>query len=1492
MPDATLAKPFHRKATPLPAAKSASEAAGASALGGAVGVPLFLERQALGVAAIPLIQRKPDREALDDEQLTAVQAKLVVNQPGDAFEQEADAVAELVRRQAAPEAAPSACGEALSRLRVSDSGSLLSDEIRSRVEPLLGADLSSVRVHTSPAANATAAQLNAKAFTHRNHIWLGRNQSPNDLALLAHESTHVVQQATGWAPASVLYCKPERAEAECEPEATGLMRRHIEQLEKAALPQFQQAVDNVAENGIYQAGLYVLAVWLNVEAAHRAAVPQPATTEASAEEQKAAGPAMRPATAKTGQATATTSAAKAQFQSAPEADLETERAYKQARRRVLTALGTQTFCDQVLLGSVVEPVFEGDLVPFILDQVSLVGWVARDSADLLNLLAAEKIPDSEQWRAVGLLRQHQNPWHFAYMQAAVAARGLTRRFQVFGDAPARALGQLRAAQVRIREMEAGGPAERLGLLQLRPAEGMVRLLQPLTLAEVAREIYGDDKRGSEALRVFNRSTVAGLGTNLWYPPGTDFLVDPGSVVDAYRPFFVAAAVRRGELQAGGTEPYIAAEPEAATAVPGNKVRYTLFWPRSAFMGVRLVWWMEADELAVRERRARDLKPGPRGFLSWAQPSFNLDTSWEITFDTPGTFIIVCAVILDRERGKELYASHSQVVMTLEEKTSFEFSRDLEWGRGNATLLDSLRRRRDKLAPGSDQSKQIDAQIRAIEERIGKAKGAEMIPLKAVYVSKEDQPVSIPLILYYGNDPKYGREDRGYYLKIWDFTLKKAHEDTAYADRPMEALCKLLEGFADHAPYPNGQIRFQITRTPTSILGLTSDLPMVMTYPTDGGMVIDDVLRGLSVASLALGVVAGLAGQAEVAVPAMYVSGLLAGAAATFSLADRIEHGEFEWDLETAMSLMDIAAALLTAGVASTGTVAVRGVGRASLLTRVSRGFGTVQIGIVGGIHLGKIQVAAASGDQKQLADALFRAITDGALFLIIHRAGRTRVQAGGTAQPAEAPLATMAGAAPRRPAIPPATPEPTAITQTGRRFAEPGTRSYHRLLHEGWTAQMMRGEMRVSGPVEPLVGPLPERAPTAQKAYAIYEQHLQRTGNSREVALYRNVDDGSYAVRVGDQLSVRGPVGGNWETVLHYHPNPKNVLTYRMPAPADVDTLSVAALKAGKPITEFVEYPLPDGSRGRAAYSVTPEPYSLSIEYVRPDGTRVQRAFSSVTEYAKTYGERTTYVDPNSREYRWMMEDLREYFSLREGGLTPGESRTMAGTAKESHGAGTGGLEIHTGKTPWYKTRWGKPRALQPREAAPTIAGTGERTGAHFHEFNAAELGGAQLRLRFKDGLLTRVTYVVHPEATSAKALTERSFTKDISTNAPQPTGKSYQRPGMELERGHVAQREAFKGDRDAERAADQWTNVVPMSKDLNRGKGSLWRAAEQRTVNYITPDASGKARYSYVTVTIEPVYTVNPPLTADGTPIPKAFWREVAAPDGKVLERRRYTNY
>lgn len=147
--------------------------------------------------------------------LAGIRPKLAVGAPDDPLEREADQVAEAL-------AGPSAkagvrvtpvtdralrrvgTGDAVGgvadgapleeRIRSPHGGTPLPSGLRVDMEAGLGADLSPVRVHDSGADRQTAADLDARAFTHGAHIWLGPGSSVADRRLMAHELTHVVQQ--------------------------------------------------------------------------------------------------------------------------------------------------------------------------------------------------------------------------------------------------------------------------------------------------------------------------------------------------------------------------------------------------------------------------------------------------------------------------------------------------------------------------------------------------------------------------------------------------------------------------------------------------------------------------------------------------------------------------------------------------------------------------------------------------------------------------------------------------------------------------------------------------------------------------------------------------------------------------------------------------------------------------------------------------------------------------------------------------------------------------------------------------------------------------------------------------------------------------------------------------------------------------------------------------------------------------------------------------
>lgn len=73
-------------------------------------------------------------------------------------------------------------------------GSPLLPTIKKQIEAVLGSDLSDIRVHQDTEANLATESLAARAFAHKNNIWLAQDQRSDDLPLMAHEATHVLQQ--------------------------------------------------------------------------------------------------------------------------------------------------------------------------------------------------------------------------------------------------------------------------------------------------------------------------------------------------------------------------------------------------------------------------------------------------------------------------------------------------------------------------------------------------------------------------------------------------------------------------------------------------------------------------------------------------------------------------------------------------------------------------------------------------------------------------------------------------------------------------------------------------------------------------------------------------------------------------------------------------------------------------------------------------------------------------------------------------------------------------------------------------------------------------------------------------------------------------------------------------------------------------------------------------------------------------------------------------
>jgi hypothetical protein len=166
---------------------------------------------------------------------------------------------------------------------------------------------------------------------------------------------------------------------------------------------------------------------------------------------------------------------------------------------------------------------------------------------------------------------------------------------------------------------------------------------------------------------------------------------------------------------------------------------------------------------------------------------------------------------------------------------------------------------------------------------------------------------------------------------------------------------------------------------------------------------------------------------------------------------------------------------------------------------------------------------------------------------------------------------------------------------------------------------------------------------TADAAYAAYNRALLAS-NGKEVAIYHNPETGEYRVMVGSEVGVRAPEAFGWNAVLHYHPNPGNVLTFRLPAPQDFRGLMMRYLAEGVMVREFLEFDIPGVGRGRTEFGIDPanaEPFYVRIH--QPDGSSRMLRFANDGHYTAYWGDRTIAVPKDSPVYEAMIHDIKDY---------------------------------------------------------------------------------------------------------------------------------------------------------------------------------------------------------------------------------------------------------
>ncbi|RYG25135.1 DUF4157 domain-containing protein [bacterium] len=1081
--------------------------------------------------------------------------------------------------------------------RARPPGAGLPPEVASLLQDRLGIDPAGVPMRTDTAG---AQALGAEAYTARGEVAFGAGRyaphTEDGQRLIAHELTHVAQ------------ARPYVQRKPLTP-ADGL-RDAIAQLDQA-LVELRAKVDDVDDRGVEAMGLEVVLRWLAVEAASK-------RTETKSAVDAVAGVSLP------------------DVEIAVPLSQEEQTLFDEARDRALTAVTIQRFRQDPTIETVPRPT--ENITEQLLWQLQKVVEIVHDTMEIATLLFPPEIAVSDEFKVIDLLRKHTNPLHFRWMLRVVESAGLLPRLEAFGrvgrvtyvrDVYKSLMGAVKA---NVAEPDPNG---KTALYQLLPLERTVVLNQPMRLGELAQNLYGDAKLWEVGLLPFNRQALLAKTPEAWLLAGTRLIYAPSVAGEEMSDKDAFLRSLKAGLDEKEGRPYLTSSAKGRPAVVGNVVTYTLVLP--AMKGLKDDFWNRADV----QWEVYSVDGGERRYARQEVRSPEGESTWNDRIETPQARWVTAKI--EGRRGTSIAdVSFFQLAVSPEEALNV----------GGLSKPSSVASPQDYLThlvetqyrAGDNERPLYDPEIEKVKKSMPLARGFMnknvLRPLNAVFVSTSDEVATARPLIFAGRNVTYynfANPDAHDYILV-DYTLGEASVYTASGYSDEDAVRGLIGEFKKKAPYPKGEIHFN------DVYQIEPNLPYLpvpptiervqhikMPGPTEANGLAAGALRGMSMASLIVGVIGVLTLQPEIAGPAFAAAGFFAAGGAIASISDRMAQGKFEWDLETALDVMDIVTATLSAGIIAEARVAVRGIGTMTLTQKIARGADLIQLGIVGTVHTVNIAKAIASGDAEKILAALGAAIMDGSIVIVVHRSAKalgTMPRGGGGDFPTRRTSFGVGGD------------EPTL-----RPGSAPGDPTLAR-SHGEWIGAMRESGMGPRPNLAPEASPtpLPDRIKTPDEAQHVYEQTLANTNYKVEVGVFHNRNTGEYVVTVGSEFEVRSPFGMEWDGVMHYHPNLKDVLTYRMPAPADVKGAGYSAIMSGRNVTEFVEYPLPGGGRGRTMYTFDARTKGVEIVYQRADGTRVEQSFRSLDEYTAEYGSRTTYIEKGSKQHEWAIANIREYY--------------------------------------------------------------------------------------------------------------------------------------------------------------------------------------------------------------------------------------------------------
>lgn len=790
-----------------------------------------------------------------------------------------------------------------------------------------------------------------------------------------------------------------------------------------------------------------------------------------------------------------------------------------------------------------------------------------------------------------------------------------------------------------------------GLFKLNPTLETATLLQPMSLGECAYQLYGDYEFWKTHLIPFNRYALQGKNGLSSLDTGFEAHFSTPDLVASRQNQVVSIQQYLASYNKDkNTLPYLEAA-HRDLACEGTEAGFVLKWnPKTSLHTDPTVYWRVVYDPGSDKGISRRYK-------SSSSSTENKGRTFKFEAEALGAHTIECIVYSGDNRYRQ---SIKQMVITAE-----EWAIILSQRTGRTTPVSIIVQELSKRTPKSKYKPRIDK----IKEKVAEANNYPLLPIPAMYFSTDDESKSFDLALFLAPENLETEDDQGTKLSvtltIYDFSFADIRGYSGTGATIDQALETAIADYGSNAPIPEGKVIIQIEEGSLPFGVFT---PKAYTINVDNFWSWSQWLGYASTATMVIGLTAGVAGQAEISLPCLYLSGSLGGLSAGVQIGDRIIHDSFEWDIKTGLDLLDIAGAILALGAVKRISQLIDKMGKATLVGRITVGTDVFQIIVIGEQHRRKISIAADGKNESEVFMAVIEALQEGA-FLIVVKKASSHIQDQAMLQLVNQRSMVGRGGGPPRQlasANPPLDPATAAHDQRVAQM-EVGPITNPSSFSGASTVNVPEGDH------------IFRRADTLDDAYIAYEEALHAVSDHREVAIFRNRLNGQFQVVVGTEVSVgvfrkgRAEIDA-WEGVLHFHPGSDDVSIFRLPSVNDLYLLMVT--NYGRVRRNFIEYPVPGGGRGRTGYEIDGDTGHILISY--SDGTSTKEMkFNNLGKYDEYRLARTVYIDPetipqadgtqtHSELYRELMWEAADRFGHKLPFERPptGFRQPMAGSTK------------------------------------------------------------------------------------------------------------------------------------------------------------------------------------------------------------------------------------